>query len=58
MCLLLSHAASRFLKVLEFFDPVVLVGVPLLLAAVVLVAALIPARRATLVSPWLSLRSE
>jgi len=56
--LLLSQAAARLFRALDAFDPVILLGVPLLLAAVALAAALIPARRATVIDPWVSLRTE
>lgn len=58
VCVVLAWGASRLFRTLNSFDPVVLLCVPLLLAVVTVVAALIPARRATLVSPWLSLRAD
>jgi predicted permease len=57
-CLALSLAAERLFTLLNAFDPVTLLGVPLLLIGVTLVAAFIPARRATLVDPAVSLRVD
>ena len=55
-------AASRFLQTLLFEvrpgDPLTLVSVALLLAAVGLAASYLPARRATMVDPLSALRSE
>jgi ABC-type antimicrobial peptide transport system permease subunit len=55
-------ALARVIRVFLFgvspADPVTLVGIPLLLGSVALVAALIPARRASLVNPVEALRSE
>ncbi len=57
-----SVAASRVLQTLLFEvrpgDPLTLVSVALLLAAVGLAASYLPARRATMVDPLLALRSE
>ena len=57
-----AFALSRLLESIVFGvstkDPMVFVGVALLLAAVVLVAGYIPARRATKVNPLEALRSE
>ena len=54
--------ASRFLRTLlvgiEPYDPVSLATAPLLLAAVAVVATLVPARRAMRIDPLLALRSE
>jgi putative ABC transport system permease protein len=58
----LSFAAARALTSLLFgvgtVDPVTLAGVPLLLAAVALLACYFPARRATRIDPLVALRCE
>lgn len=60
--LALAIASSRllagFLYDVSPFDLATFIGVPLLLAVVALVAALVPARRAMLADPCVSLRSE
>ncbi len=54
----LSSLLSRFLFGLESLDPVTFLGVPLLLGAVALFAAYLPARKASRVNPVEALRSE
>jgi predicted permease len=58
----LAYVLARLVRVFLLgvapADPVTLVGVPLLLGSVALVAALIPARRASRVNPVEALRSE
>ena len=57
LCVALSNLAARFFG-LDAFEPVTLLGIPLLLAAVAFIAALIPARRAMAVDPVVALRME
>ncbi len=52
----LTQLASRFLFGVSSTDPATFLGVPLLLAAVALVAAYLPARRASLIDPTEALR--
>ncbi len=54
----LAQALSRFLFGTSPHDPVTFIGVPLILGAVALLAAWIPARRASRVDPVRALRSE
>ncbi len=60
--LVLSLAVGKLLSTLLYsvssFDPVVLFGAPVLLAAVSLVACYIPARRAARLDPMVALRDE
>jgi putative ABC transport system permease protein len=56
--LALSRSLSGLLFNLSPTDPVTLAGVAALLGAVALVASYLPARKATLVDPLLTLRSE
>lgn len=58
LCWLLALFVRRLFTLLAPFDPVVLLGAPVLLAAVALLAALLPARRALRADPVLSLRAE
>ena len=60
--LILATAVTRllasFLYNVSPFDPVTFIGVPLLLGAIAIVAALLPARRAMQADPCITLRSE
>ncbi|MBV8859218.1 MAG: ABC transporter permease [Acidobacteria bacterium] len=55
---LLTRALASLLLGIEPTDPVTFVGVPLLLAAVALLACYIPARRAARVNPLIALRHD
>jgi putative ABC transport system permease protein len=59
---LLGFAASRGLGALLYgvpgFDPIAFIGAPLMLVIVGVVAAFLPARKATLVDPATTLRAE
>ena len=54
----LAQAVQQFLYGIGAMDPVTFVGVPLILGGVALLAALIPARRASRVNPVNALKSE
>jgi ABC-type antimicrobial peptide transport system permease subunit len=54
----LAQAIRGFLYGVGAMDPVTFLGVPALLAAVALVAAFVPARRASRVNPIQALKSE
>ncbi len=54
----LAQAIKRYLYGIGPLDPVTFLGVPLILAGVALVAAFVPARRASRVDPVKALRSE
>jgi predicted permease len=54
----LAQAIKPFLYGIGALDPVTFLGVPLILAGVALVAAFVPARRASRVDPVKALRSE
>ncbi len=56
LALLAAFALSRVLYGVQTLDPTVLVGLPLLLAAVAVVASLAPARRAAAVPPVSAMR--
>jgi putative ABC transport system permease protein len=54
----IGRLLSNFLVGVTSTDPITYLGVSLLLAAIVLAACLIPARRATRVDPMIALRYE
>ena len=54
----LTHLVTRFLFGVEALDAVTFLMVPVILAAVALVACYLPARRATRVDPVVALRNE
>ncbi len=54
----LAQAIRGFLYGVGAMDPVTFIGVPVILAAVALVAAFVPARRASRIDPVQALRSE
>jgi len=56
--LALSHVLRSFLFEVGVFDPFTLIGVPLLMLAVALAAAFIPARRAAAIDPIVALRAD
>jgi predicted permease len=58
LALSVTHLLASFLYGVSPFDPVTFFGVPLLLAAVAIVACWVPAFRATRISPIEALRSE
>jgi len=54
----LAQLISRFLYGVSSVDPITFVGVPIVMAAVALLAAFLPARRASRVDPVEALRAE
>ena len=54
----LAQTVRVFLYGIATLDPVTFIGVPLVLGMVALVAALIPARRASRINPVNALRSD
>jgi ABC-type antimicrobial peptide transport system permease subunit len=54
----LSRFISAFLFGVQSHDPMVFVGIPMLLIAVILLAVWIPATRASRVDPMVALRAE
>ncbi len=54
----LAQLIARYLIGVAPGDPVTLIGVPLLLGSIALLAALVPARRASRVDPVEALRKE
>ena len=58
LAFLTARGLTAVLYGVDPFDPMVYAGVPLLLAAVMLLACWLPARRATKVNPVEALRAE
>jgi predicted permease len=58
LALAITRLLASFLYNVSPFDPLTFVGVPLLLAAIAIVAAIVPARRAMHADPCVALRSE
>jgi ABC-type antimicrobial peptide transport system permease subunit len=58
LAFLTARGLTAILYGVDPFDPMVFAGVPLLLAAVMLLACWLPARRATRVNPTEALRAE
>jgi putative ABC transport system permease protein len=53
-----AHLLKTFLFQVGPLDPIVFVAVPLFLAAVILLASYVPARRAAKIDPMVALRCE
>ena len=58
LSVLLAHGVQGFLYGMDAVDPVTFLAVPLVLGGVALVAALVPARRASRVDPVRALKAE
>jgi len=58
LAIAITRLLASFLYNVSPFDPVTFIGVPLLLAAIAIIAALVPARRAMRADPCTALRSE